>query len=40
MREFFFRAVCLTFETAVLRELEASSPTAAKQIGNDLISKH
>ncbi|KAK3083692.1 hypothetical protein FSP39_001527 [Pinctada imbricata] len=39
VREFFFRAVCLTFEAAVLRELEATSPTATKQIGNDLISK-
>lgn len=38
MNDYFFRVVCLTFEAAVLRELE-SSPTQTKHIGNDLISK-
>ena len=38
VNDYFFRVVCLTFEAAVLRELE-SSPTQTKHIGNDLISK-
>lgn len=36
VNDYFFRVVCLTFEAAVLRELE-SSPTQTKHIGNDLI---
>ena len=39
VREFFFRAVALTFEAAILREIEPSGAAQTKQIGNDLISR-
>lgn len=38
VNEFFFRAVALTFDRSVLRELEGSN-VPATQIGNKLISK-
>ncbi|VDI47213.1 ras-related protein Rab-34-like [Mytilus galloprovincialis] len=37
VKEFFFRAVALTFEAAILREIDTSSDGPTKQIGNDLI---
>lgn len=40
VKEFFFRAVALTFEAAILREIDTSSDGPTKQIGNDLISKY
>lgn len=36
--DFFFRAAALTFDAAVLREVE-SGPSHPRQIGNDLVSK-
>lgn len=37
VKEFFFRAVALTFEAAILREIDTSGAGPTKQIGNDLI---
>ncbi len=38
VREFFFRAVCLTFDMLVQQEVESRSTAPSKQIGN-LVSK-
>ncbi|KAK6190817.1 hypothetical protein SNE40_002598 [Patella caerulea] len=38
VREFFFRAVSLTFDSQMLKELESTRTVSSKQIGNDLIS--
>ena len=38
VRDFFFRAVSLTFDRLVVRELEKNTSPAA-QIGSDLISE-
>ncbi|XP_060075744.1 ras-related protein Rab-34-like [Ylistrum balloti] len=37
VKDFFFRAVSLTFEAAVLREVDTDHSQPAKQIGNDFI---
>ena len=39
VRDFFFRAVSLTFEAAVLREIDTTSPTQTQEIGNDFVSE-
>lgn len=36
VQDFFFRAMCLSFDDSLLRELE-SDVSASRKIGNDLI---
>ncbi|ESO86990.1 hypothetical protein LOTGIDRAFT_235171 [Lottia gigantea] len=38
VREFFFRAVCLTYDSLLLNELESTKTVSSKQIGSNLIS--
>ena len=38
MREFFFRLVSLTFDAAILKEIE-NRKTPTSQIGNNLVSE-